>query len=67
MTALKLPGRPFALEPEGSPPPGCRIRNGVLTLTAAAAESGRRAGAGQADRVLGQDQARQVTGGLAEA
>lgn len=36
MTALKLPGLPFALEPEGSPPPGCRIRSGVLTLTAAA-------------------------------
>jgi hypothetical protein len=37
MTALKLPGLPFALEPEGSPPPGCRITNGeTLTLTAAA-------------------------------
>jgi regulation of enolase protein 1 (concanavalin A-like superfamily) len=36
VTALKLPGLPFALEPEGSPPPGCRIRSGVLTLTAAA-------------------------------
>ena len=36
MTALKLPSLPFALEPEGSPPPGCRIRSGVLTLTAAA-------------------------------
>ena len=36
MTALKLPGLPFALEPAGSPPPGCRIRHGVLTLTAAA-------------------------------
>lgn len=36
MTALKLPGLPFALEPEGSPPPGCRITNGeTLTLTAA--------------------------------
>ncbi len=37
MTALKLPSLPFALEPEGSPPSGCRIRNGeTLTLTAAA-------------------------------
>ena len=34
MTALKLPGLPFALEPAGSPAPGCRIRGGVLTLTA---------------------------------
>lgn len=36
MTALKLPSLPFALEPAGSPPPGCRVRGGVLTLTAAA-------------------------------
>ena len=36
VTALKLPSLPFALEPAGSPPPGCRVRNGVLTLTAAA-------------------------------
>jgi uncharacterized protein len=37
VTALKLPGLPFALEPEGSPPPGCRVTNGErLTLTAAA-------------------------------
>ena len=36
VTALKLPGLPFALEPEGSPPPGCRVRHGVLTLTAGA-------------------------------
>ena len=36
VTALKLPGLPFALEPAGSPPPGCRVRQGVLTLTAAA-------------------------------
>ena len=36
VTALKLPSLPFALEPEGSPPPGCRVRSGVLTLTAAA-------------------------------
>lgn len=36
MTALKLPGLPFALEPAGTPPPGCRVRHGVLTLTAAA-------------------------------
>ena len=37
MTALKLPSLPFALEPEGSPPPGCRVTNGeTLTLTAAA-------------------------------
>src|SRR5712692_8047222 len=34
VTALKLPTLPFELE--GSPPPGCRVRNGVLTLTAAA-------------------------------
>jgi regulation of enolase protein 1 (concanavalin A-like superfamily) len=37
VTALKLPSLPFALEPAGSPPPGCRVRSGVLTLTAAAA------------------------------
>ena len=36
VTALKLPGLPFALEPAGGPPPGCRVRQGVLTLTAAA-------------------------------
>src|ERR1700730_10366935 len=36
VTALKLPGLPFALEPTGSPPPGCRVRSGVPTLTAAA-------------------------------
>jgi regulation of enolase protein 1 (concanavalin A-like superfamily) len=36
VTALKLPSLPFALEPAGSPPPGCRVRGGVLTLTGAA-------------------------------
>jgi regulation of enolase protein 1 (concanavalin A-like superfamily) len=36
VTALKLPSLPFALEPAGSPPPGCRVRSGVLTLTAGA-------------------------------
>ena len=37
VTALKLPGLPFALEPAGSPPPGCRVRHGVmLTLNAPA-------------------------------
>jgi regulation of enolase protein 1 (concanavalin A-like superfamily) len=36
MTALKLPGLPFALEPAGSPPAGCRVLHGVLTLTGAA-------------------------------
>ncbi len=36
VTALKLPGLPFPLEPAGSPPPACRIRHGVLTLTGAA-------------------------------
>lgn len=36
MTALKLPGLPFALEPAGNPPPRCRVRQGVLTLTGAA-------------------------------
>ena len=36
MTALKLPSLPFALEPADSPPAGCRVRSGVLTLTAAA-------------------------------
>ena len=36
MTALKLPSLPFALEPAGNPPAGCRVRQGVLTLTAAA-------------------------------
>jgi uncharacterized protein len=35
VTALKLPGLPFPLEPGGSPPPGCRVRHGVLILTAA--------------------------------
>jgi regulation of enolase protein 1 (concanavalin A-like superfamily) len=36
VTALKLPGLPFPLEPAGRPPPGCRVLHGVLTLTAAA-------------------------------
>ena len=36
VTALKLPGLPFTLEPAGSPPPGARVRHGVLTLTGAA-------------------------------
>jgi uncharacterized protein len=36
VTALKLPGLPFPLEPAGSPPPGCRVLHGVLTLTGAA-------------------------------
>jgi len=36
VTALKLPSLPFALEPAGTPPPGCRVRSGVMTLTAAA-------------------------------
>ena len=36
MTALKLPGLPFPLEPAGSPPAGCRIRHGALILSAAA-------------------------------
>src|ERR1700693_3382189 len=36
VTALKLPSLPFALEPAGNPPPGARVRHGVLTLTAAA-------------------------------
>jgi len=36
VAALKLPGLPFPLEPAGSPPPGCRIRHGVLILSAAA-------------------------------
>jgi regulation of enolase protein 1 (concanavalin A-like superfamily) len=35
MVALKLPALPFALEPDGNPPPGCRVVHGVLTLTAA--------------------------------
>jgi uncharacterized protein len=35
VAALKLPGLPFALEPDGAPPPGVRVTNGVLTLTAA--------------------------------
>ncbi|HLJ99439.1 MAG TPA: DUF1349 domain-containing protein [Streptosporangiaceae bacterium] len=37
MTAVKLPGLPFALEPEGAPPPKCLIRGGSLVLTSAAA------------------------------
>ncbi len=36
VAALKLPGLPFPLEPAGSPPSGCRVRNGVLSLIAAA-------------------------------
>ena len=36
VAALKLPGLPFPLEPAGSPPPGCRVRHGVLILRAAA-------------------------------
>ena len=53
MTALKLPSLPFALEPAGSPPPGCRVRSGVLTLTRGGAHGhvrrsgGDRAGAGR--------------------
>jgi len=35
MAALNLPGLPFALTPEGAPPPGCRVLSGALTLTAA--------------------------------
>lgn len=36
VAALKLPSLPFPLEPAGSPPPGCRVQHGVLTLTAEA-------------------------------
>ncbi len=36
VTALRLPGLPFPLAPEGGPPPGCRVLSGALTLTAAA-------------------------------
>ena|SRR5579859_1806002 len=36
MTALNLPGLPFALEPAGAPPVSCRVRGGTLELTAAA-------------------------------
>jgi regulation of enolase protein 1 (concanavalin A-like superfamily) len=36
MAALKLPGLPFSLSPEGEPPPGCRVLNGALILTGAA-------------------------------
>jgi uncharacterized protein len=35
VAALKLPGLPFALEPEGGPPPGVRVINGALTLISA--------------------------------
>jgi uncharacterized protein len=35
VAALKLPGLPFPLEPDGSPPPGVKVLNGALTLTAA--------------------------------
>jgi regulation of enolase protein 1 (concanavalin A-like superfamily) len=35
VTALKLPSLPFPLEPAGHPPPGCRLVQGVLTLTSA--------------------------------
>jgi regulation of enolase protein 1 (concanavalin A-like superfamily) len=36
VAALKLPGLPFALSPEGEPPTGCRVLSGALTLTGAA-------------------------------
>jgi regulation of enolase protein 1 (concanavalin A-like superfamily) len=36
VAALNLPGLPFPLEPAGSPSAGCRVRHGVLTLTAGA-------------------------------
>jgi len=36
VTALKLPGLPFPLEPAGSPPPGCRVQHEALILTASA-------------------------------
>jgi regulation of enolase protein 1 (concanavalin A-like superfamily) len=36
VAALKLPGLPFPLEPDGSPPAGCRVQRGALTLTGAA-------------------------------
>jgi len=36
VTALKLPGLPFPLEPAGSPAPGCRVLRGALILRAAA-------------------------------
>ena len=35
MAALKLPGLPFALEPEGGPPPGVKVLNGALQLISA--------------------------------
>ena len=36
VAALKLPSLPFPLEPSGEPPAGCRVVQGLLTLTAAA-------------------------------
>ena len=36
VVALKLPSLPFPLEPAGSPPPGCHVRQGTLILSAAA-------------------------------
>jgi uncharacterized protein len=36
VVALNLPGLPFALSPEGEPPPGCRVLSGDLILTGAA-------------------------------
>jgi uncharacterized protein len=36
VAALNLPGLPFALSPEGTPPAGCRILRGDLILTGAA-------------------------------
>jgi hypothetical protein len=36
VAALKLPSLPFPLEPAGTPPAGCRVVHGVLTLTASA-------------------------------
>jgi regulation of enolase protein 1 (concanavalin A-like superfamily) len=35
VAALKLPGLPFALEPEGGPPPGVKVLNGALQLISA--------------------------------
>jgi regulation of enolase protein 1 (concanavalin A-like superfamily) len=36
VAALKLPGLPFPLMPEGDPSLGCRVLSGALTLTGAA-------------------------------
>src|ERR1700679_3621760 len=57
VAALKLPGLPFALEPEGGPPPGVRVGNRVLTLISA----------GGTDMFIDPDDSAQPSGQLPDA